>query len=613
LTPTRRFVTKEPIRQAARENRVSAPGRGALWWIPLVGVSLAALGAVGPYAVFDDHVLAILARGEPAFRGLAAPRWDLFTFTTGDPEDNRRLIEQGVMLPWWSDEQLKIAFYRPLSSLSHRLDHALWPRAPRLMVVHSLLWLGLLLHLVARFCQRVELSPRVALLSAVLYAVDDARGPVVAWISNRNALIATAFGVLALLAHDRWRRSGHRLSGFLAPTSLMLALLSGEFALSTLAYLAAYALFLDQTTPRQRIKSLLPYVAVVAGWTGLYLASGAGVHGSGTYVSPLGDPGAFLLAVPERASTLLAAMFGPVPADLWLFDRPYRTLPRLVATGLVLGAAAWVLAAEIRRDRTAKFWAVGMVSAVMPVVASFPSDRLLLFAGIGGSALVARIVEPLSSRARRRAISRPRLLLMLTFGAVHLAFSPLLLPARAAQMQLVGRTLEKATAHLDRVPRLHEKTVVIVNAPVDAFASYVQVERATRGVPRAERLYWLTSSGSRATVRRTDSKTLLIEREGGFLSTPLERHYRGRPSSLGKGAAVELSEMTAEVRRVTGDGRPLAVSFRFTKELESSAYVFLIWRGDRYEPLKLEELAEPLQLPEEDLGRILMRTALGAT
>jgi hypothetical protein len=558
-------------------------------------------------------VLAISASGEPAFRGLASPRWDLFTFTTGDPEDNRQLIERGVLLPWWSDEHLKIAFYRPLSSLSHRLDHALWPRAPRLMVVHSLLWLALLLHLVARFCQRLELSPSLALLSALLYAVDDARGPVVAWISNRNALIATAFGVLALLAHDRWRRAGHRLSGFLAPTSLMLALLSGEFALCTLGYLAAYTLFLDQAGLRQRLQALLPYVAVVAGWTGLYLASGAAVHGSGTYVSPLRDPGAFFLAVPDRASTLVAAMFGPVPADLWLFDRPHRTLPRLVATGLVLGAAAWALAPELRRDKTARFWAVGMVLAVMPVVASFPSDRLLLFAGIGGSALVARIVEPLRTAALRRAISRPRLLLMLTFGAVHLAFSPLLLPPRAAQMQLIGRTLEKATAHLDRVPHLHEKTVVIVNAPVDAFASYVQLERATRGVPRAERLYWLTSAGSRATVRRTDSKTLLIERENGFLSTPLERHYRSRPSRLGKGAVVELSEMTAEVQRVTGDGRPLAVSFRFAEELESSSYVFLIWRGDRYEPLNFGELAQPLQLPEEELGRILMRTALGAT
>jgi hypothetical protein len=610
LTLVGRFTTKTWIRQGARENRVTAPGRRSLFWIPLLGASLAALGAIGPYAVFDDHVLALSASGEPAFQGLPAPRWDLFTFTTGDAEDNRHLVEQGVMLPWWSDAQLKIAFYRPLSSLSHRIDYALWPRAPKLMVVHSLLWLALTLHLVVRFCQRLEISPRLALLSALLYAIDDTRGPVVAWISNRNALMATALGVLALLTHDRWRRHGHRLSGFLAPTWFLLALLSGEFALSTLAYLAAYALLLDEGAPWQRIKALVPYAAVVAAWTGLYVASEAGVHGSGTYISPLSDPGTFLAVLPERASVLVAAMFGPMPADLWLFDRPRGVAARLVAAAIVLGAAAWALAPALRRDRIARFWALGMLLSVIPVVASFPSDRLLMFAGIGGSALVARIVEPLGDGELRRAMKRPHALLVLVFGVVHVALSALLLPARAAQMQLIGRALDRATAHLDRVPALHHKTVVIVNAPVDPFASYIQLERATRGVPHAKRLFWLASSGSSATVRRTDAKTLTVERDGGFFSTPLERHYRGRPRTLGRGAVVQLSGMTAEVREVTSDGRPLAVSFRFAEELESSSYVFLIWRRDRYESLNWEELAQPLHLPEEDLGRILMRTAV---
>jgi hypothetical protein len=166
---------------------------------------------------------------------------------------------------------------------------------------------------------------------------------------------------------------------------------------------------------------------------------------------------------------------------------------------------------------------------------------------------------------------------------------------------------------LDRVPQIEEKTVVLVNAPVDSFASYIQAERATRGVARAKRLYWLTTSATPATVRRTDANTLLVEREAGFFSSPLERHYRARPSTLGPGTLVRLSEMTAEVQRRTTAGQPLDVSFHFASELESSSYFFLIWRGDRYEPLNFGELAQPLRLPAEDLGQILMRTTLGAT
>ena len=54
--------------------------------------------------------------------------------------------------------QLKVAFYRPLSSLTHRLDYALFPDAPRLMYLHSIAWLALALHLVARLYRRFEVS-----------------------------------------------------------------------------------------------------------------------------------------------------------------------------------------------------------------------------------------------------------------------------------------------------------------------------------------------------------------------------------------------------------------------------------------------------------------------
>jgi hypothetical protein len=225
--------------------------------------------------------------------------------------------------------------------------------------------------------------------------------------------------------------------------------------------------------------------------------------------------------------------------------------------------------------------------------------------------LLARVTAPLFDACTWQALSTSRAALCVLFGVVHLVLAPLCLPLRAAQMQLVGRTLAIATTCFDRIPELERRTVVIVNAPLDALASYIQAERAWRRVPRPEHLYWLTTAGSSLQVTRSDANTLRVVRSAGFLSTALERHYRGRPETLRLEERVQLGPLTASIENVTPDGRPLTVSFRFAEALESSSYVFLIWKNGRYQPLALGALAQPLALPAEDLGQILARTALG--
>ena len=79
------------------------------------------------------------------------------------------------------------------------------------------LWQGSLIGLVA-----------AAALAALLYVIDDARGMPVGFIANRNALLATVFGVLSLIAHDRWRRDGWHSVVVVVPFCLLLALLSAE-------------------------------------------------------------------------------------------------------------------------------------------------------------------------------------------------------------------------------------------------------------------------------------------------------------------------------------------------------------------------------------------------
>jgi len=565
---------------------------------------------VGSHPVLDDFVLALRARDRPVLAGAPKPRWDLFAFTTGEPADTRMLIERGVIMPWWADRRLEVAFFRPLSSLSHRIDYALWPRSPRLMYLHSVAWLVLALHLVARCYRRWETSPWLAGLSAGLYAIDDLHGPVVAWLSNRNALIATTFALLTLLAHDDFRKSKARRWAVLAAASLLLSLLAGEFGMATLGYLAAYTLLLDRAPWPERSLALLPYLAVVSCWLIFYVSSGAGVHGSGTYLNPFSDPGQFVRSLPSRATALLGAALGPIPADLEMFGPPAQSRLRASISVAFVLAAACAIGPELKRDRVARFWLGGMALAMLPIAAAPPSDRLLQLVAVGGCALIARLVSPLVDPAQRRKASRGRFLVALLFGAVHLGLAPVLLPIRAAQMQVLGTAQARATAVLDRIPDLSQRTVVIVSAPLDIMASYVQVERLFEGKPAAARLYWLTSAGSAVRVERSGPRSLLIEREGGFFSTPLELHYR-RSGALDPAETFEFSEMSVSVKSVTPDARPRQVSFRFTQPLESTSYLFLIWKNDRYEVLDLESLERPLVLPAEDLGQILTRSALG--
>src|SRR5688572_3191296 len=323
---------------------------------PLVGV-LCALPAIGSERVFDDHVLELVAQGSS---DAVAPGsgLDLFRFASGDAGDNLALMAQGSMLPWYSDPALKITFYRPLSSLTHRLDYFAWPRHPELMYVHSLAWLGALLVLVWRLYRRLELEPGAAALATWLYAVNDANGSVVAWLSNRNALVSALGAVGALLAHHRWRRDGHVPSRFLAPLWLAFGLFAGELGASAWAYLLAYALVFESGPVQGRLRSLaLPLLTTLA-WAACYLASGAGTRASGVYLHPFADLPAFAAELPERALVLLGAAFGPFPAEL-SFLGPSPLVPLWpLAAALVMSGFAWLVRPELVRDPVARFWAI---------------------------------------------------------------------------------------------------------------------------------------------------------------------------------------------------------------------------------------------------------------
>lgn len=569
--------------------------------------------------VLDDHVLRLLARAEAGIAGLHADPLFLFSFTSGRVEDNRALMDAGALLPWWSDEQHLNAFFRPLSSLSHALDFRLWPDSAFAMHMHSLLWFAALLLVVAHVYKRLSPAddPRAAQIAGLafaLFAFDEAHGMTVAWIANRNALIAATFALPALAAHHRWLAQNWRPGAVLGPACFALGLCAGETAVAVFGYLLAYAAVIDRASLPRRVLHLLPYIALLGLWRVTFALLGLGSAGSGAYHDPGREPLAFALALAEHLPLLLGSQLALPLADAWFWGPPELHLPIWLLSGTAALAVLALGHVLLAHDRVARFWTAGMLLSACAVAASVPGERLLLVPSVGGAALIAAILRALwpwpERRARSEAPATPAWH-KAAFGAlvlVHLVAAPLALPLRAAAMDLLDETLSRADRGVPESQELAAQTVVVLNAPFDVMISYLQVAREARGAHRPSHLYWLATASSELLIERVDARTLRVRPARGFLYSAPERHYRGDPEALGLGARVALSEMTVRVSEVTPDGRPAAAEFEFREPLASPRYRFMRWADGALEPAALPAAGERVILPRADFFGTLLET-----
>ncbi|HEY2736525.1 MAG TPA: hypothetical protein VGI70_21140, partial [Polyangiales bacterium] len=188
-------------------------------------------------------------------RQLAAYRdhslWRLFEFAS--PRIDPALFNEGI-LAWWADPQFKLAFFRPLSALTHALDYALWPRSPLLMHVHNFIVFAFVLAALHRLYR--ELLPLwAATLALAFYAFDPTHAIAITWIANRNALIACALSSYAVTLHLRSARAW-------SAALFALAMFGGEGAIGATPYLFAAELFLADDAYSRRALRLLPYALI---------------------------------------------------------------------------------------------------------------------------------------------------------------------------------------------------------------------------------------------------------------------------------------------------------------------------------------------------------------
>lgn len=494
-------------------------------------------------------------------------------------EISRRFVEFRVagFWPWLTNESLDVSFFRPLASLTHVVDYRFWPNHPALMHAESIVWYACLVFAVAVLYRRLDGPTWLSGAAALLYAADDAHGHAVGWLINRNALMAAIFGVLALIAWDRFRREGKTAGALITPPLLALSLASAEYGLSVAGYFLAYTLILDRAPLRKRWTVSTIWVVTFAIWAVLYRMTGHAVRGSGLYVDPLVAPGEWVADLLERAVVLFMGQYGAPFSDLWSHSTPY--VQGFVTLWAVSFAwlTSWILWPLLRRDRSARFWALGSVLSIPPACSTFCEDRLLFFAGVGAMPLVVTFVRSAwTARGSKDARSVLGLALAAFWVVLHGGVGPVLLPVRSLYMARYDARLATArsSAFAGAGP---SSTIVLVNGEDFYFTGMLCQTRVSRREPLPARLLALAGTPDDVVLRRLDEQTLEVRLEAGFFSRVFNRIYRSSARPLHRGEHIDLVGIDVAVADTNAAREPTVAVFRFPTSLDSPEYRFRTW------------------------------------
>jgi len=532
---------------------------------------------------------------------------NLFTFSDGSAELNRAAIASGEF-PWFTDPGWKMDFFRPLASLSTAVCHALFGRDPFGYALVGLLWyLALVASLAALARQALgredDGSGPIACLSAVLFAFATRNVATFLYNAARWVLVASTFGLVAVLAHLRWRRNGWTPGRWLAPLALCLSLLGGESGLVFAGFILAWELVAPEE-PRERVRAALPTVLVVALYLGFYVANGYGTAGQDAYLNPADAPWAFLVAAPLRAFSVVSEMvFGAVS----LFSLSSLGLSALLQSAIGVGALA-VLAllvvpvargASRDRRRVTLWLALGTAGSLVPALASVPGYRAAIVPFLGGSVLLAIGLHGAWRRwrTRRNAFAWLTALVALALGVIHLGYSPYLWLASVGPTRayLEAEEASPQTSGLEEIEA--GDTAVFLDGGwfIQTYYEYNERRIHDQVIPAAWRQ--LSASSGEHRYTRPDERTLDLELpDGGMFRDEFLYAFRTRRRPLATGDTVELPGLLIEILASGPDG-PTRLRYRFEHPLEDPRYRFYRWQKGAFVAEEPPAIGSRLTLP----------------
>ncbi|HEV2972423.1 MAG TPA: hypothetical protein VGY55_20795 [Pirellulales bacterium] len=574
-------------------------------YFSLIVVAIGILLTLGSLRVgwrLDDYYERWIISGSPIFSEVGRKPIDAFCFADGDPQRTERMIDVGL-LPWWIDPHFKAAFWKPITVLTHMLDYRLWPDTPSLMHAQSIFWFALLVLSACLLYRRIMRPTLAAEFAGLLYAIDCSRAIPVAWLANRNAVLAGLFGILAIHAHFQSRRKQGRVWDILSPILLAISLLSAEAGIGATGYLVAFALTLDPGGWRRGLLRLWPHLLVVVAWRVAWSAQGYGVHGiEDLYTDPGAHPLRFAQDVLERAPLYMLGQWTGIPAEIHLAVSP-RSVAAMWWAGV--GASAivlLVLAPLLRRSRVARFWGLGMLLATIPMCSAAPMNRHLIFIGLGGMGLLGQFFAsslhprfwrlPLVWRAGRRV-------LIGLLVCVHLVLAPIGL-AIMARYPFGPDELFTSFHALLSVPD-GGRDLIFVNHPLPMDVLHLLTARAVDHEPLPRSAQILAPASTAVLIERKDESSLLVRPDSGFFSMPASRLGYSREHPPVPGQTFSLPSMRITIVEMTPDARPAAVLFQFNVPLEDASLQWVYWESGSFREFRPPRVGGAVRLPASGL------------
>ena len=573
----------------------------------------------------DDH-FHIFALGElpEIFRG----HYNLFSFTHSAAEN--QIYRNWGVLPWWTSDALKIDFFRPIPSLTHWLDFALFGRNPAAAHLVSIGWYMLSIALVYRVLARfIEDGSRTLLLAVAIFALDDTHALNVQWLANRNDVIAAVFLLSAFLGWLRLNEGKGSARANIALTigGFIAALLSKESSVVFPALVLAHAVILPSKKGQSLVARVRPHLWLhaVLGVMALvyvvaYFKTGHGPN-SVYYLNPGKNPGLWAAQFFRSGAFHAVILATGVPLHV-LSSSPVRDYPVPAAFVAILTIGFWAVVWKVlRHDRQTRFFIAWMVIAQLILTTSFPDPRILYLPSIGFAYVVARVMQESWRRRDEWKFARP---VVVTLVALHLVFAPILdqiclhvvnsfQDGYASVRKGVQQNVD--LEHLDQVGpdgqqvfflNWHQREAsalanlyLVRSLPTGAEPeirakladnSLNYMQKVDQGFALIKTHYYALSFLIGEVDARVinDHEITLSPKQGQFFPSLFEQLYM-TSTDFKVGHTVQLPAFKATVEALNEQGEVTRVRFTFPKPLSSPSYKFLAYDGANWQTVNLAD------------------------